>query len=198
MNKALASHITSELIEGNIKAFEAIFNHYYSGLTFFAASYLKNREDATDIIQTVFLNLWEKRATLQKDTNLTAYLFTNTRNQCLNFLNHLKARANYLSYHENNWKEMQLNIYALENFNPSKTDFEDLEIRLQTALGSMPQDCAKIFMMSRFQNLKYAEIASKLNISVKTVEKKMSIALAHLRIELKELFFLLFLMNSKF
>lgn len=195
MNKALQSHITTELIEGNIKAFEAVFNNYYNGLIYFATSYLKNREDATDIIQSVFLTLWERKATLQQNTNLTAYLFTNTRNQCLNYLNHLKAKSNYLSFQEHNWNDLQLNIYALEEFNPSELEYEELEKKLQKALDSMPEDCSGIFRMSRFDGLKYAEIAEKLGISVKTVEKKMSIALAHLRNELKGFFFLLFISN---
>jgi RNA polymerase sigma-70 factor (ECF subfamily) len=193
LNKALQSHITAELIEGNIKAFEAVFNNYYHGLIYFATSYLRNREDANDIIQSVFLTLWERRATLQPNTNLTAYLFTNTRNQCLNYLNHLKAKSNYLSFQEHNWNDLQLNIYALEEFNPSGLEYEELEKKLQKALDSMSEDCARIFRMSRFDGLKYSDIADKLQISVKTVEKKMSIALAHLRNELKVFYFLLFI-----
>jgi RNA polymerase sigma-70 factor (ECF subfamily) len=195
LNKALQSHITGELIEGNIKAFEAVFNHYYNGLIYFATSYLKNREDANDIIQSVFLTLWERRASLHQDTNLMAYLFTNTRNLCLNYLNHLKARSNYLSFQEHSWNDLQLNIYALEEFNPSSLEYDELEKKLQKALDTMPDDSAKIFRMSRFDGLKYSEIAEKLHVSVKTVEKKMSIALSHLRIELKGFLFLLFISN---
>lgn len=195
MTDALKKHITRELIEGNIKAFEAIFNHFYNGLLYFATSYVKSKEDATDIVQTIFLNLWERRLQLKPDTNLTSYLFTSTRNHCLNYLNHLKARSNYISAQEQNWKEIQLNIYALELFNPSETDYETLESRLKKAMESMPEQCAYIFSLSRFQGLKYAHIADKLDISIKTVEKKMSIALAHLRAELKIYFFFLTLLK---
>lgn len=195
MKDALKKHIIEELTEGNIKAFEAIFYHYHNGLLYFATSYIKNKEDANDIVQSIFLNLWERRSSLNPDSNLTAYLFTTTRNYCLNYLNHLKARSNYISFQEQNWKEVQLNIHALEAFNPSDLDYEELENNLRKAIDSMPEQCAKIFMLSRFDGLKYAEIAEKLTISVKTVEKKMSIALSHLRVELKNFFFLIFLLQ---
>lgn len=193
MNNALRKHITAELIEGNIKAFEAMFRQYYNGLLYFALSYVKRKEDANDIVQSIFLNLWERRNLLQPDTNLTAYLFTNTRNYCLNYLNHLKAKSNYLSSQEQHWKEIQLNIYALEAFNTYDLDYEELENNLRKALETMPEPAVKVFMLSRFDGLKYAEIAEKLDISVKTVEKRMSIALSHLRIELKKYLFLVLL-----
>ena len=195
LKDALKKHITEELIEGNIKAFEAIFKQYYNGLLYFASSYVKSKEDANDIVQSIFLNLWEHRFSLHSDTNITAYLFTTTRNYCLNYLNHLKARSNYITFQEQNWKEVQLNIYALEGFNPSSLDYEELENNLRKAIDSMPEQCAKIFMLSRFDGLKYTEIAEKLTISVKTVEKKMSIALSHLRLELKNYFFIILLLQ---
>jgi RNA polymerase sigma-70 factor (ECF subfamily) len=192
LNSALKQHIVRELTEGNIRAFEAIFNQYQHALVSFAASYVKRREDANDIVQSVFLNLWERRSKLQPDTNIAAYLFTITRNNCLNFLNHLKAQSNYLSVQENNWHEIQLNIYALEAFNASELDYEALELKLRKAIESLPEQCSTVFMLSRFKGLKYTEIAARLNISVKTVEKKMSIALSHLRSELKNFYFIIF------
>lgn len=193
MNNALKQHIVIELTEGNIRAFEAIFNQYFNSLVNFAASYVKRREDANDIVQTVFLSLWERRTKLNPDTNISAYLFTITRNNCLNFLNHLKAQSNYLSVQEQNWHEIQLNIYALEAFNASEFDYETLEDKLRKAIETLPEQCSTVFMLSRFKGLKYTEIADRLNISVKTVEKKMSIALSHLRSELKNFYFIIFL-----
>lgn len=193
MNNALKKHIISELIEGNIKAFEGIFNHYYKSLLYFAISYVKNKDDATDIVQSIFLNLWERRTSLDSNTNLTAYLFTLTKNSCLNYLNHSKAQMNYLNSQEQKWKELQLNYYALENFNVNNLAYEELEITLRNTINSMPQESAQIFTLSRFEGLKYSEIAQKLNISVKTVEKKMSIALTQLREAFKKFYSLLFL-----
>ncbi len=170
---------------GNIDAFEKVYKAYFNGLERFAQAYVKDRDDANDIVQSVFLTLWEKRETLAPNTNLTNFLITLTKNQCLNFLNHLKARTNYLFSQERSWKEIQLNYYALERFNANKLIFTELEGSIQKAIDSLPGQASEIFKMSRFEGFKYAEIADKLGISIKTVEKKMSIALEFLREALK-------------
>jgi RNA polymerase sigma-70 factor (ECF subfamily) len=198
LNDIVNKHITQELIEGDIKAFEVIFNKYYKALFYFASSYVKNKEDATDIVQSIFLNLWERKAALQADTNLSSYLFTVTKNSCLNYLTHLKAKSNYLTKQENNWKQVQLDFYALENFNVDNFAYEELETTLRKTIASMPEESARIFMLNRFQGLKYSEIAEKMDISVKTVEKKMGIALKYLREAFKNCYiFLLMMLNVK-
>jgi RNA polymerase sigma-70 factor, ECF subfamily len=179
-------NIVSELQADNIQVFEKIFKYYFLKLERFAVEYVLNKEEANDIVQSVFAMLWERRASLLPDTNLNNYLITLTKNQCLNYLKHLKAGFNYKSFHESKWKELEMNYYALERFNQNKLSLEELEKTIQDAIDSLPGQCREIFMLSRFQDLKYHEIADKLNISVKTVEKKMSISLSILREKLRE------------
>lgn len=195
MNSPVNKYLVEELALGNFKAFKTVFDQYYKALHHFAASYLKNEEDATDIVQSVFLILWERRESLRHDTNLLSYLFTIAKNQSLNYLEHIKAKTNYLSKQEKHWNELQLNYYSLEKFNTTNLVYDELERELNKALSELPEDIAQIFSMSRFQGLKYSEIADKMGISVKTVEKKMSIALLKLRESLKKFYFLIFIMG---
>lgn len=192
MNNLVNKYLVEELSSGNIKAFQTVFSQYYKALHHFALSYLKSSEDATDIVQSVFLILWERRENLKADTNLTSYLFTITRNQSLNFLEHIKARSNYLNKQEQYWNELQLNYYSLEKFNATNLGYEELEAEINKAIGELPEDIGRIFTLSRFQGLKYSEIAEKLGVSVKTVEKKMSIALVKLRESLRKYYYIVF------
>jgi RNA polymerase sigma-70 factor, ECF subfamily len=195
MNSPVDKHLVEELALGNFKAFKAVFDQYYRALHHFAVSYLKNEEDATDIVQSVFLILWERRESLRPDTNLLSYVFTIAKNQCINYLDHVKAKSNYLSKQEQHWNELQLNYYSLEKFNAINLVYDELESDLNKTLADLPPDISKIFGMSRFQGLKYSEIADKLGISIKTVEKKMSIALLRLRESLKKYYYLIFLIG---
>lgn len=192
MNSPVNRYLVEELALGNFKAFKTVFDQYFKALHHFAVSYLKNEEDATDIVQSVFLILWERRESLRPDTNLISYLFTIAKNQSLNYLDHIKAKTNYLSRHEQHWNELQLNYYSLEQFNTINLGYEELESELNKSMAELPADIAQIFAMSRFQGLKYSEIADKMGISVKTVEKKMSIALMKLRESLKKYYFFIF------
>lgn len=186
--------LVSELKNGNIEVFEQIFHTYSKKLRRFAFEYVANDDEASDIMQNSFLTLWERKGSLTPETNLNNYLFTLIKNQCLNYLKHLKAQSNYTKGEEVISKELLLNYYALERFDGDKLIFEELSKTIERAIDSLPGQCREIFMMSRYEELKYHEIAERLNISVKTVEKKMSISLNILRLALKEFYFFLFIL----
>ena len=179
---------------GNIKAFEEVFVNYYPFLQKFAEGYVSNKDEASDIVQSVFLSFWERKEKLIEDTNLNNYLITLTKNQCLNYIKHLKAKQTYLQNQSYNVNELLLNYYALEKLNENKLILNELSAMIESAINSLPEQCKEIFRMSRFENMKYHEIAEKLSISVKTVEKKMSISLAILRTVLKDYLFLFLLL----
>lgn len=187
--------IVKSIQEGSIKAFEEVFMNYCPFLEKFAEGYVINKDEASDIVQSVFLAFWERKEKLKQDTNLNNYLITLTKNQCLNYLKHLKVQQAYLESQPSNENELLLNYYALEKLNEDKLVFNELSKSIEKAIDSLPRQCREIFMMSRFENMKYHEIADKLGISVKTVEKKMSISLEILRVALKDynLLLLLFL-----
>jgi len=157
--------------------FENLFRTEFAGLCFFAQKYVKDLEAAREIVQESFIQLWEKRDTLDTSRNIKSYLATSIRNKCLNYL-----RDN---------KKFNAHILQLENLLELTVEPEhdvlvekELHNAIQLALDELPEKCREVFVLNRYDNLRYKEIADKLGISVKTVEAQMSKALQHLRIKL--------------
>ena len=178
------------ILLGDEKGFKQIFETYYPRLLRFAMEYIGDRHEAENILQNVFMKLWEKRASLPMDTNLNAYLLTMVKNRCMDFLKHQQIVNRYhINRQAELQREMDFNYYAISKFNPEQMDIETLEQLVEKAIGELPEQCRKVFEFSRYNGLKYKEIAERLGISVKTVETHMSNALKTLRITLKYCFF---------
>ena len=160
---------------GNATVYEALFKQYYDPLCRFAASILSSSPEAEGMVQELFLHLWDKRAQLEISSSLKSYLFRSTRNKCLNHLKHLKVRDKYL----------QEKLYVQPVSEEMKEESENLEAHIYQAIGGLPNRCREIFELSRFEGLKYREIADILGISPKTVEVQMGKALKILRKKLK-------------
>ena len=165
--------------------FKQLFDTCYPRLLRFAGEYISNTDDAEDILQNVFLKLWEKWPSLPKDTNIIAYLLTMVKNHCLDYLKHQQVVNRYAS---NLKAEMEFNCYAISKFEPEQMDIETLERLAEKAINELPEQCRKVFELSRYDGLKYKEIADRLGISVKTVETHISNALKILRVTLKDCF----------
>ena len=176
------------LVDGE-KGFKVAFETYYPRLLRFAEAYVGDRFEAENIVQDVFLRLWEKRASLPEDINLLAWLLTMVKNQCLDFLRHRQV----VERHTVDWdtfqdREASFNCYAISRFDAEQLDVEALERMVEKAVNELPEQCRKVFELSRYDGLKYKEIAAKMGISVKTVETHISHALKILRVALKDLF----------
>ena len=159
----------------------------------FAKNYVPANEDAENIVQDVFLILWERKEEIEISFTLTTYLFTLVKNRCLNFLRHKLIEEEYNSQMK---EELGFKLYALETFNYSYQSEEELQEVIQRALDTLPERCREVFIKSRIEGLKYKEISDELGISVNTVENQMVTALKKLRVALKDyLPLLLFLVN---
>ncbi len=156
-----------------------LFRQEFKGLCFFAVKYVKDYDTSREIVQDAFINLWEKKNVIDLSKPVKSYLSTSVRNKCLNHLrDNQKFNTDILSM------EDLLSDYGVE---PQDTMVEaDIRQNIQDAIGELPEKCREIFVLSRFENLKYQQIAEKLGISIKTVETQMSKALQHMRIRLKE------------
>jgi RNA polymerase sigma-70 factor (ECF subfamily) len=171
--------------------FDTVYVTYYPRMIRFAKEYVLQKEDAENIVQDIFVMLWEKRDVLDIKVGLGPYLFTLVRNKCLDFLRHEKIGKEFA-------EEYEAKRIALEQFNYSFSSDEDMEKILAAAIHSLPERCREIFIKSRIEGKKYKEIAEKLKISINTVENQMSIALKKLRFILKDyLPLLLFFLNVK-
>ena len=159
--------------------FEALFRSEFKGLCVFAIQYVKDGDTAREITQEAFISLWEKRETIDLSKPVKTYLSTTVRNKCLNWL-----RDN---------KKFNKEILDIEGLLSEKAYIQhdrlvEVEIRekIAEAIEELPIKCREIFVLNRNENLKYLEIAAKLEISVKTVEAQMSKALQHMRERLRE------------
>jgi RNA polymerase sigma-70 factor (ECF subfamily) len=167
------------LKNGDKKIFEEIYRSYYPRLFNYCLSYIGNPEDAQEIIQTIFLRLWIRRDEIKINLSLKAYLYSATKNESLNYLNHNKVKDKYSQFKMEAEKPLQENIQQ-------KLEKEELERLIKRAILKLPDKRRKIFELSRFDGLKYDDIAKKLSVSVKTVETQMSKALKSLRKSLKD------------
>ncbi len=173
--------IDSKQLLDDEQAFESIFKEYYVRLCGLANKFIANQAESEEIVQEVFLNIWSKRDRLKLDQEIKPYLFKSVQNLCFNFIEHQKVIDNYYSVIEVAYKNQKEDFDTYES-----VLFTEFQAKVDEAIGSLPEECRKIFKMSREDGLKYAEIASKLGLSVKTVETQMSRALSKLKIELKD------------
>lgn len=171
--------------------FDKIYVLYYSRMFRFAKEYVLFDEDAENIVQDVFLLLWEKREVLDIQISLVSYLFALVKNKSLDYLRHKVIADEYT-------QELSAKLTALELLNYSFTSDEEIEQILMTAINKLPERCRQVFLKSRIEGKKNREIANELNLTVSTVENQMTIALRKLRVELKDyLPLLLFLLDVK-
>lgn len=175
-----------KLISGDEAVFSSLMTEYYPRLFNFAKGYLDRLDAIREILQDTFLTLWEKREKLKSDTNISAYLFTLTRNNCLDYLKHRKIELRLMSKKHEDYYYLTTNIHALLDDSLDILMAKDLEYEISNAISSLPEQCRKVFLKSRIDGLKYKEIATELNISEKTVEVHISKALRDIRTHLKK------------
>jgi RNA polymerase sigma-70 factor (ECF subfamily) len=176
--------------EGNQIAFEMIFKTYYKPLCHYAYSFLNDKNEAEEVVQTAFIKIWEKKNELSVQSSLKAYLYSMVRNGCLNVIKHEKVKQLHAKWHV---QETERSRELVEE----KVLSNDLESKIYLAMKALPEQCRLVFQLSRFEELKYQEIADQLQISVKTVENQMGKALKIMRVQLKEYLplYVLFLNN---
>ena len=173
------SEIIRRIREGDIGQFETLFRSSYVSLVKYAGTLIKDPDTAEEIIQDLFFRLWQDRKKLNIVSSLNGYLFRAVHNRCLHHIEHLKVVRRHA------------NEFNSEPFSGSETpaevlQYKELQSRIARVIERLPEKCGKIFCMSRFDGLKYSEIAEKLSVSVKTVEANMGRALKEFRKALAE------------
>ena len=182
--------VTNTFSTTDDRAFEILFKEHFKSLHSYASVMLYHDSHAEEIVQNVFVRIWEKREVLHVQVSVKAYLYKCVYNDCLNYLKHKKIKAKYQEH----------TIMAMDDQSDNTSDrliLGELQGRLQLALNELPEQCRTIFQMSRFEQLKYREIAEELGLSIKTVENQMGKALRILRVKLVDFLPILLLFMHK-
>lgn len=166
--------LIKRLSEDDKLVFNYLIELYYVNLSRSALKYVRYEEPAEEIVQDVFVSLWDKRKTLQITDSLSAYLFTAVKYASLNYLKKEFRKPQFQN-------EFPDDIHPMTDERSSKIEGEELERLVASAIQKLPEKCRIIFNLSRNSGLTYHEIAQELDISVKTVETQISIALSRLR-----------------
>ncbi len=160
-------------------AYEQLFRDNYSDMCAYANRFLNDVAASEDVVQEVFVKLWNNKEDVSQLRSQRSYLFRAVRNSCLNLIKHIQIREDYK---QDNERQMTLD----EGHDGDGELISELEQKIRKTIDRLPIERRKVFIMSRYDGLKYREIADKLGISQKTVEKQIGSALRFLRQELKE------------
>lgn len=177
----LEKWLVNKFKDGDPSAFETIFKSYHQELLTYARGLIGDTHVSEDIVEELFIWLWENRKAVKVNTSLHSYLNKIVHNRCLNYLKHQKVKQKYLKENlqlikqEEQWQEDYIEFYKNH---PSATDMEK---KISEEIEKLPEQCRKIFIMNRMEGFKYREIAEKLNLSLSTVKNQMSIALKKLK-----------------
>ncbi len=175
-------------------AYRDLFYQYHGRLVLFAHKFTGDLQVSQDIVQDAFLKLWEKSPSLASLDVPRAYLFQSVKNSCLNHIRHIKIRHSAEGQIVSQLLEAEKNHF-LNQDDPLQSLLEqDVQRKIDEIIQSMPEKCREVFLLSRTEMLKNREIADRLGISVKMVEKQISKALMILRANLSEYFSLLLLL----
>jgi len=158
--------------------FEQVFKDNFKNLHSYATSIVKDESTGEEMVQNVFMKLWEKKDQIDIKQSIAAYLYKAVYYECLNYIKHSKVKAAY---------QVHATRTGGEEENPAdNATLKELQRQIDKALNDLPEQCRTIFQMSRYEELKYRMIADQLGISVKTVEGQMGKALRILRQKLAD------------
>ena len=170
------NHIIENLLQDSPKAMELLFELFYKPLCFYAVRYAQNMQVAEEIVSDVMYKIWQNRLQGYRAETFREYLFTATRNTAINYLRQKKKQKELTD----NWAE-QFRGELIEETPLDIMITEEMQTKLNNLINSLPEQCRKVFIMSRFNEMTYDEIATKMNISQNTVKHHIKTALQKLR-----------------
>lgn len=172
--------LVQRLAKNDVQAFNELYNLYSRRIFGFAYGFLRSKEEAEGIVQEVFVKIWETRNNLRSDLSFSWFLFTIARNLILNKLQHHQYEMRYQ-------KDFLAETSGDDNNTEEQVFYRDMSDHINNLIMELPPKRKEIFLLSRFEGLSYQEISEKLNISVKTVEVQISLALKYIRARIKKI-----------
>ena len=174
--------LLERFIGGDEQAFESLFKKYYQLLLKVAKFVIEDSEQSEELVQDIFVNVWEKRSNVNPDASFKNYMITAVRNRCYN---HIKAKKKTHSIDDDETWQEEL---VADSRTESRVNFNEMQRAIEAAIDKLPQQCKIIFQLSRYEGMSYKEIAEALDLAPKTVENQVGRALKMLRVELKDYF----------
>lgn len=184
------------LTQDDEAAFSELYIRYKDKLSYFCLSLLKSKEEANDIVQEIFIRIWESRSFINPELSFSSFLYTMARNRIMNYYRDMDIDTKVKEI-------LATREITVEETTESHIIYSEYQEILQAAIEQLPPQRKKIFNMSRIENMSHKEIATELGISVNTVQEHISEALKfiklyfnkHADLTISLLFPLLFLFN---
>ena len=164
---------------GKDAAFEKIFKKFFKELHEYSFSIIRDWDMAEEVVQALFLKLWENDTWTHVESSMKAFLYRSVYHESLNIIRHNKVRLKYENRTSYTMKKDNMHI-------TTPVELNELENKIHRSLNRLPEKCRTIFQLSRFGELTYRQVAMQLGLSVKTVETQMGKALRILRSDLKD------------
>ncbi|MCL4483010.1 MAG: RNA polymerase sigma-70 factor [Bacteroidetes bacterium] len=171
--------------EGNESAFEEVFKTGYNRIVGFCQQFTGDKDQAQSLAQEAFVKLWLNREKIETVNGIRSFLYTAAKTDCLNYIRHKKVIGKYQDK-QLQLKEGELNREILESFDFDQLELLELETMIIRSINELPEKCRLVFVLSRMEGKKNCEIATQLDITVKSVEANMTRALKTLRLKLAE------------
>jgi RNA polymerase sigma-70 factor (ECF subfamily) len=172
------NYLVTKIRDDNKDAFKSLYDRYSKKLYYFSKRYLCSNEEAEELVQSVFISIWEHRQSLDATMSVKSYIYKSAVNYIYNYLKKKAIRANFIK------AEMQKGEIHC-NLTYDQVFFHDLERSIDSIVETLPSQQQKIFKLNRFQGLTHNEIAKKLDLSVRTVENQVFRALKVIKNKLK-------------
>jgi len=172
--------------KGDIKAFEKFYKKYQPRLFAYGYSILNDDETAKDLVQESFISFWENKEHIVTDYSVTAYLFKIFHSKCIKYLRSREIQNNFSNLSDLKMKEIELTYFHPDKNILGSIFMHEIEALYANAIAKLPEQCREIFILSKQKEIKSAEIAAKLGISVRTVENQIYKAIRIMRQEMKD------------
>lgn len=165
------------------KIIGALFESHFNKLVFSAFTYVQDYDEASEIVQDVFVKVWQNFGKIKDVKDLKGYLFKAVKNSSLNYKKHIKVKERYIT-------DTKYLGDSVEKSREETITEEETRQKINEAINKLPLNWKEALLLSKYNQLKYHEIAEEMGISPKTVEKYISKAFTFLRVELKDVHFI--------
>ncbi|PXY46635.1 RNA polymerase sigma-70 factor [Flavobacterium hydrophilum] len=193
INASFESETFESFKKGEEAAFTYFYDKYFRRITSFSIQFVYDQEEAENLAQEAFINLWQNRENIDSLNGIQSFLYTYAKSKCLNLIRHNKVKDKFKNDLLNH-KERELDIEILNSIQFDTLELTELERIINESINDLPPKTREVFIKKRFENKKNAEIAEEMQVTLKAVEAHMTKALKFLKIRLSDYMFALFIL----